>query len=784
MKKRIITYIWLIPVLFVLITFIGVVGVKNGWIGNMPPLDDLQNPINRFASQVISSDGKVLGTWSKSENRIFVDHDSISSHMFDALVATEDVRFFEHSGIDVRALGRAIVKTGIMQQKSAGGGSTITQQLAKQLYSERASNKLERLMQKPIEWIIAVELERCYTKDEILTLYLNYFDFLHNAVGIKTAALVYFSKHPRDLTLTESALLVGMCKNPSYYNPVRYPERALNRRAVVLDQMVKAGYITEAECEQAKTQPLGLNFHRVDHKEGSAPYLREYLRRFMMADRPDPKDYGKSPARQRQYYEDSLNWETNPLYGWCKKNFKKDGSPYDIYTDGLKIYVTIDSRMQRYAEEAMLTHVGRDLQKVFSREKRNSPNFPYPPSLSREKVERFFKHAMQESHRYRQMKEDGADEATIERAFNTPVHMTIYAYGGERDTVMTPMDSLRYQKSMLRSGLMSIDPATGFVKAYVGGLNYKYFQHDMCAVGRRQVGSTMKPYVYAMAMQDGHSPCDMLTNAQRTYHTVNGSPWTPRNGSHARYGQQVTLKWGLSQSNNWITADLMNNVDPTGNRLVKLLRDFGVADNQIRPSIVLCLGACEITVAEMASGYTAFANKGIRCAPIFVSHIEDANGNVVAEFRPRMNEVISEESSYKMIEMMRGVIDAGTGRRLRNRYGFTGPIAGKTGTTNNNADGWFVGVVPRLVTACWVGGEDPNIRFYTTASGQGAATALPVWALYMKRVYADTALGYLPNEPFDIPADFQSCDEGIGFTLNEETDSIAGFNDGVDMLFE
>lgn len=784
MKKRIVTYIWLIPVAFVLMTTIGVVGVKNGWIGNMPPLDDLQNPINRFASQVISSDGKVLGTWSRSENRIFVDRDSISSHMFDALIATEDVRFFQHSGIDMRALGRAIVKTGILQQKSSGGGSTITQQLAKQLYSEQASNKLERLMQKPIEWIIAVELERCYTKDEILTLYLNYFDFLYNAVGIRTAAQVYFSKHPRDLTLTESALLVGMCKNPSYYNPVRFPERALDRRAVVLDQMLKAGYITEAQCNEAKGQPLGLNFHRVDHKEGSAPYLREYLRRFMMANRPERSDYGKSAADARQYYEDSLNWETNPLYGWCKKNFKKDGSPYDIYTDGLKVYVTIDSRMQRYAEEAMLTHVGRDLQRTFSREKRNSPNFPYPPSLSRNQVDRMFKLAMQQSERYRVMKSEGADEAAIERAFNTPVHMTIYAYGGDRDTMMTPMDSIRYQKSMLRSGLMSIDPKTGYVKAYVGGLNYEHFQYDMCAVGRRQVGSTMKPYVYAMAMQDGHSPCDMLTNAQRTYYTINGAPWTPRNGSHARYGQQVTLKWGLSQSNNWITADLMNNVDPTGNRLVKLLHDFGVANNQIRPSIVLCLGACEITVAEMASGYTAFVNKGFRAAPIFVSHIEDASGKVVAEFRPRTKEVISAESSYKMIDMMRGVIDAGTGRRLRNRYGFTGPIAGKTGTTNNNADGWFVGVVPSLVTACWVGGEDPNIRFYSTATGQGAATALPVWALYMKKVYADKALGYSSSEPFDIPADFQSCDEGIGFTLNEGGDSTAVADEGVDMLFE
>lgn len=735
---------WSVFVLLVLLVAGGFFCIREGWIGYMPPLDELQSPISKYASQIITSDGKVIGTWSRNENRVFVDYDSISPYVFQALVATEDVRFYEHSGIDVRALGRAIVKRGLLRHHEAGGGSTITQQLAKQLYSSTAESTTRRLMQKPIEWVIAVELERHYTKEEILTLYLNYFDFLHNAVGIKTAAQVYFNKQPRDLTITEAATLIGMCKNPSYFNPVREPERCRERRNVVLHQMLKAGYITDAEYAEHCEKPLALNFHRVDHKDGQAAYLREYLRRIMMAKEPNKADY--RAWQQQQYYADSLAWAKDPLYGWCNKNFKKDGTPYDIYVDGLKVYTTIDSRMQRYAEEAVRGHVGLYLQKQFEKERASSPNFPYASSLSSADVKRSLQRAMQQTDRYRLMKQAGASDEEIQKAFNTPVQMTIFTYQGEKDVQMTPMDSIRYYKSFLRSGLVSIDPSNGYVKAYVGGLDYTHFQYDMAMVGRRQVGSTMKPFVYTMAMEDGYTPNSTILNVQRTY-----GGWTPRNSSRSRYGEAVTLKWGLSQSNNWITAELMYQIDPYGTRLVDYLHEFGVANNQIYPSLPLCLGACEITVGEMASAYTAFVNKGIRCAPILVTKIEDDQGNIVAEFTPRMSEVISEQTSYKMLDMMQAVIDQGTGRRLRSKYDIKGQIAGKTGTTNENSDGWFMGCVPRLVTACWVGGEERSIHFASMAMGQGASSALPIWAYYMKKIYRDHSLGYKDTEEFDIP---------------------------------
>lgn len=781
MRKKFIYAIWYALAGCVALVLLGILAIERGWIGYMPPLDELQSPINKFASQVLTADGKLIGTWSRSENRIFVSYDSISPHVFDALIATEDVRFYRHSGIDVRAVSRAVIKRGLLRQTNAGGGSTITQQLAKQLYSATARSSMERLLQKPIEWVIAVELERYYTKEEILTLYLNYFDFLHNAVGIKTAANVYFSKHPKNLSITEAALLIGMCKNPSYYNPVREPERCLQRRNVVLSQMVKAGYLEQAECDSLQNEPLALKFHRVDHKEGLAAYLREYLRRIMMAGKPVRSSYREWQAQQ--FYEDSLAWETDPLYGWCKKNFKKDGTPYDVYTDGLKIYTTIDSRMQKYAEEAVYRHVGLNLQRLFEKENKQSPTYPYSDALSREEVRNILNRSMKQSDRYRTMKAAGASDEEIKTAFATRTPMTVFTYHGDVDTVMTPMDSIRYYKAFLRSGMMSIDPSNGHVKAYVGGLNYSHFQYDMCMVGRRQVGSTIKPYVYAMAMEDGHTPCDMLTNVQRTYY-VKGQPWTPRNGSRARYGQAVTLKWGLSQSNNWITAELMNQVDPSGHRFVKLLQNFGVANHSIYPTIALCLGACEITVAEMASAYTAFANKGIRSAPVLVTRIEDSQGNMIAEFQPRMNEVISEESAYKMIEMLRGVVDHGTGGRLRYKYGIEAPVAGKTGTSNRNSDGWFVGFVPRLVTACWVGGEDRDIHFKTTSAGQGATTALPIWAYYMKKVFRDKSLRYAPDEEFDIPEDFNSCGGSHGFSLDEVGPEPEEESDGIDALFD
>lgn len=746
MRRKFVYILWSILVGLVLSVVLFVAAVERGWIGYMPDLERIQTPINKFASQALTADGKLLGTWSTSENRIFVATDSISPYLFKALVATEDERFYSHSGIDAKALGRAIVKRGIMGQQNAGGGSTITQQLAKQLYSGKASNTLQRLLQKPIEWVIAVEIERYYTKDEIMTLYLNYFDFLHNAVGIKTAANVYFGKTPSELTITEAATLIGMCKNPSLFNPVRDAERCRQRRNVVLSQMVKAGFLSAQDCRTLSASPLELNFHPIDHKEGEATYLREYLRQVLMADKPKRANYRE--WQYGQYYADSLAWINNPLYGWCKKNKKRDGSNYDIYTDGLKVYTTIDSRMQEYAEKAVFNHVALKLQPEFDRRK-NSENFPFNTSLSSKQIKRIFDRAMRQSERYQTMKAAGASEQEIHDAFCTLTPMSVYTYHGDVDTVMTPLDSIRYYKAFLRSGLVSIDPSNGFVKAYVGGLNYAHFQYDMAMTGRRQIGSTMKPFVYVMALEDGYTPESLVLNAQRTYR-VGGSFWTPRNANSARAGQMVPLIWGLSQSSNWATANLMSQVDPSGSRLKRLVQNFGVANPDIHPSMSLCLGPCEVTVGEMASAYTAFVNQGIRCAPTLVSRIEDSEGNVIAQFTPRMNEVISERSSYQMINMMRAVVDHGTARRLRFQYGLNGPIAGKTGTTNNNADGWFIGYVPSLVTACWVGGEDRDIHFTSTAEGQGASTALPIWALFMRSVYKDKTLGYNQFEPFKM----------------------------------
>lgn len=748
MRKRFVLTLWggMLAVVVLMMMIFG--AIRLGWIGYMPEIEEIESPISRYASQIISSDGQLLGTWSRNENRVFVEYDSISPYVIKALVATEDARFYSHSGIDVRALMRAVVKRGVLRQKSAGGGSTITQQLAKQLYSDVASNALERALQKPIEWVIAVELERVFTKDEIITHYLNYFDFLHNASGIKTAANVYFRKSPSNLSLCEAATLVGMCKNPSYFNPISHPERCLERRNVVLHQMMKEGYLTQAEYDTYSQEPLDMSrFHRVDHREGMATYMREYLRRVMSASKPERKHY--ADWQYAQYYADSLAWLNDPLYGWCNKNKKADGSSYDLYTDGLKIYTAIDSRMQRYAEDAVNSHVAQYLQPIFNADKKSNKRFPYSSALSEDELGKILGRAMRQSERWRVLSAAGYSDTEIRNSFYKPVSMEIFSYQGLRDTVMTPIDSIKYYKSFLRSGVMSIDPHTGYVKAYVGGLNYTAFQYDMCMQGRRQVGSTMKPFVYSLAMEDGRRPTDLVVNAQHTYTIPNtGQTWTPRNGSRARYGEEVTLRWGLSQSNNWVTAEVMNAVDPTGRRLRDLLWSFNVANPSIYPSISLCLGTCDITVAEMASAYTAFANEGLQCAPIIVTRIEDSHGHVISNFEPRIHQVLSEETSYNMIDMLRGVVDGGTGGRLRYKYGFTGEIAGKTGTTNRNSDGWFVGFVPRLVTACWVGGEDRDIHFNSTSMGQGATVALPIWALYMKQVYRDSSLGYRQDERF------------------------------------
>ena len=775
MIRKVVKILWIFIALISLVCVFIFFSIAKGWIGYMPPVEDLENPNYKFATEVFSEDGKVLGTYSYSkENRVFVGYNDLSPNIINALIATEDVRFAEHSGIDAYALTRAVVKRGILMQKNAGGGSTITQQLSKPLYSPSADNVMERLFQKPIEWVIAVKLERYYTKEEILTMYLNKFDFLNNAVGIKTAAFTYFGCEPKDLKIEEAATLVGMCKNPSLYNPVRYNERSRGRRNVVLDQMRKAGYITEAERDSLQALPLKLKYNRVDHKEGLATYFREYLRGVLTAKKPDKANY--RGWQMQKYYEDSLDWENNPLFGWCEKNTKKDGTKYNLYTDGLKIYTTLDSRMQQYAEDAVTEHL-KELQGYFFKEKKGAKKAPYTFRLTQEQVDEILGRAMRLSDRYRIMKKAGATEAEIKKAFDTPEEMSVFSWEGEKDTIMTPMDSIRYYKFFLRAGFMSMDPRSGHVKAYVGGPNYHYFQYDMAMVGRRQVGSTIKPFLYTLAMENGFSPCDEVRHVEYTLIDENGKPWTPRNANKKLIGDMVTVKWGLANSDNWITAYLMSKLNPYN--LKRLIHTFGVRNRDIVPSVSLCLGPCEISVGEMVSAYTAFPNKGIRVAPLFVTRIEDNDGNVLATFAPEMQEVISVSSAYKMLVMLRAVVNEGTGGRVR-RLGVKADMGGKTGTTNYNADGWFMGFTPSLVSGCWVGGEDRDIHFDTMLHGQGASMALPIWTKYMVKVLGDKSLGYDENETFQLPEGYDPCKDDV----NLEGDThIEEPIEGLDELF-
>lgn len=775
MIRKVVKILWIFIALISLVCVFIFFSIAKGWIGYMPPVEDLENPNYKFATEVFSEDGKVLGTYSYSkENRVFVGYNDLSPNIINALIATEDVRFAEHSGIDAYALTRAVVKRGILMQKNGGGGSTITQQLSKQLYSPSADNVMERLFQKPIEWVIAVKLERYYTKEEILTMYLNKFDFLNNAVGIKTAAFTYFGCEPKDLKIEEAATLVGMCKNPSLYNPVRYNERSRGRRNVVLDQMRKAGYITEAERDSLQALPLKLKYNRVDHKEGLATYFREYLRGVLTAKKPDKANY--RGWQMQKYYEDSLDWENNPLFGWCEKNTKKDGTKYNLYTDGLKIYTTLDSRMQQYAEDAVTEHL-KELQGYFFKEKKGAKKAPYTFRLTQEQVDEILGRAMRLSDRYRLMKKAGATEAEIKKAFDTPEEMSVFSWEGEKDTIMTPMDSIRYYKFFLRAGFMSMDPRSGHVKAYVGGPNYHYFQYDMAMVGRRQVGSTIKPFLYTLAMENGFSPCDEVRHVEYTLIDENGKPWTPRNANKKLIGDMVTVKWGLANSDNWITAYLMSKLNPYN--LKRLIHTFGVRNRDIVPSVSLCLGPCEISVGEMVSAYTAFPNKGIRVAPLFVTRIEDNDGNVLATFAPEMQEVISVSSAYKMLVMLRAVVNEGTGGRVR-RLGVKADMGGKTGTTNYNADGWFMGFTPSLVSGCWVGGEDRDIHFDTMLHGQGASMALPIWTKYMVKVLGDKSLGYDENETFQLPEGYDPCKDDV----NLEGDThIEEPIEGLDELF-
>lgn len=771
-----IKWLWICFFAFVVLSGVFFVMVYNGVIGYMPPVEELKNPQDKFASVIYSSDGEELGRYFRNTgNRVYADFDEISPSVVDALIATEDARFNDHAGIDVKAVARAILKTVVLRQKNAGGGSTITQQLAKQLYTPPSSGFLSRAVQKPIEWMIAIKLERFYSKEEILKMYLNQFDFLYNAVGIKSAAKVYFNKDAADLDTLEAATLVGMVKNPAYFNPVRHPERTRDRRNVVLDQMYKAGMLSEAERDELQSRPLALDFQRVDHKEGLAPYFREELRRMLTAKHPDRSQYPSWDTQK--YIDDSIAWVSNPLYGWIEKTRKPDGTKYDIYNDGLKIYTTIDSRMQRYAEEAVDEHMA-SLQRQFFREKQGSSAAPYTSNrgeLSDDMRKRLIRNAMKQSERGRVARVAGLSEDELRRQFDTPVEMTVFSYAGPVDTVMTPMDSMLYTKSFLRAGFMSMDPATGFVKAYVGGPDFHFFQYDMVSTGRRQVGSTIKPFLYTYAFEtDEFTPCSQLLNEQPTLYDENGRVWQPRNSGKARVGEMVDLRWALTNSNNWISARIMDRLSPA--ELVKRMHSYGITAKL--PAVKsLCLGPAEVSVKEMVTAYSAFANKGMRSDPVFVTAIADANGNVISDFAPSQMEVITQKGYYRILSVLLNVVDSGTGNRLRRApFNITAQMGGKTGTTNDNADGWFMAFTPDLVSGTWVGGEERYIHFNNMAQGQGASMALPIYGKYISKVYADPALHYSQESRFEFPGNINLCEGELGASDESETveETISG----------
>ena len=785
--KYTIISLWSLFVLGLLAAWFIFYQINKGNIGYMPPLEQLENPKSKYATIIYSADSVELGRFSQAkENRVFTNYNDLSPHLINALIATEDARFHEHSGIDMKALFRAMFKTILMGQKQAGGGSTITQQLAKQLYTvDPASSLLERAMQKPIEWVIAVNLEHIYTKEEIINMYLNKFDFCYNAVGIQSAARIYFDKLPADLNIEQAAMLVGMLQNPSMYNPIRRPEKTAARRAIVLGQMVKAGYLTQAEADSLNELPLLPQTekdgryklaHSADHKSGLAPYLREYLRKIMRAQKPARKNYAS--WQDQQYHDDSLAWENNPLYGWCNKHKKPNGEPYNLTTDGLRIYTTIDSRMQRYAEEAMTEHLCETLQPEFFKEKQNQANAPYNRKMTADEVNAALTRAMRQSERYRGMKEKGLSQEEIEKAFHTPVEMKVFGWQKgytdnhgiqykstaiEIDTIMTPWDSLRWHKSYLRAGFMCMD-VDGFVKAYVGGPDFNFFQYDMITTGRRQVGSTIKPFLYTMAMEEGRTPCDEELNVQPVLYDELGRPWSPRDGGKERIGEMVTLRWGLMKSNNWISARVMSRMSPAS-FVQTLHNNFGITA-KLDPVYSLCLGVCDLSVSEMVTGYSTFPGQGLRSTPIYVTSICDNTGVVVADFivDPTLqvkDDEISGSFSYdtylKMLPMLRDVIDHGTGGRIRSTYKVSAPMGGKTGTTNDNSDGWFMAFTPSLIAGTWVGGEERSICFDRMAMGQGASMALPIYAKFIKKVYADPNLPYKENEQFEYPSGYDPC---------------------------
>lgn len=701
--RKYIKWLWILFVGPVFIAFFLITMVGLGVFGSLPEVNELLNPKSSLATIVYSGDMKIIGKYY-SENRVNVNFQDLDKDIVDALIATEDARFYDHSGVDAKALARSVFSGG-----GKGGASTISQQLAKMMFPREKLNKAELIVRKLKEWIIATRLEKLYTKEEILSLYLNKFDFLNLAVGIKSAAQIYFNRTQDSLKLEQAAMLVGMAKNPAFYNPIRFEERTLQRRNVVMYQMVKYGYLSREKYDSLKTLPLGLSFRPENHNDGLATYFREYVR-------------------------------DNFLDNWCKKHINPHtNKPYNIYKDGLKIYTTIDSRMQQYAEDAVYEHM-QYLQKLFSKECLNKRNAPFAWNVSKKEIDDIMNASIKRSNRYRELKAAGLSQEEILKTFYQPVPMRVYSLRGDIDTVLTPYDSIRYYKSFLQTGFMAMEPQTGFVKAWVGGINHKHFQYDHVKVSKRQVGSTFKPFVYALAIQEGYSPCYRVPNVKTCITTDTGVDWCPNNSdgpNDKNVGKMVTLKKALALSMNYVTAWVMKQYGP--HAVVNLAKRLGITANIPEvPSI--CLGTADISVFEMVAANSTFANKGTYVQPTFIMRIEDKNGKILEEFIPHSDEVFSEENAYAMIQLMRGVVDGGTGSRLRFRYKLTNQIAGKTGTTQRNADGWFMGLTPDLVAGAWVGGEDRSIHFNSMVEGQGASMALPIWGLFFNKVYADKSL--------------------------------------------
>lgn len=744
--KTFIITLWSLVALFLLSITLYFFLISKGVMGKMPSFEQLENPSENLATKVFSSDLVLLGTYFR-ENRSQISYNDLSPHLIDALIATEDIRFYKHSGIDFKALPR--VFTGMAGGGSKGGGSTISQQLAKMLFPRGEDlNKIQIAQRKFQEWVIAVRLEKSYTKEEIIEMYLNKFDFLNLAVGIESAARVYFDTTPNALSITQAAMLVGMAKNPSLYNPLVRPEQTLERRNTVLSQMLKYDFIDKVAYDTLRIKPLGIKYQKVDHNIGAATYFREFLRQWLTAQKPVFSNY----SDVRDYIEDSINWTVDPSYGWCNKNTKSDGLNYDIYSDGLQIYTTINSKMQKYAENAVAEHIGGYIQKEFVKDQKSNKKAPFASDMTDVQIEELMFSSMRRSERWRQLKTNGCPEDSILMSFKIPTKMSVFSWNGDIDTTMTPIDSIKYYKMFLRAGFMSMEPQTGYVRAYVGGINYQHFKFDQVTKSRRQVGSTIKPVIYCLAMQNGYSPCTKVPNVEVTFKMPQGSPkefYTPQYSPSNLDGQMITLKMGLAMSLNQISAWVLKQFSPEA--AVAIAKKMGI-NSHIDPYPSICVGAPEVLLSEMIGAYATFANKGVYTKPVYVTRIEDKNGNVLATFSPYQTEALSEETAYLMIDLMKGVIDMGTGSRIRSKYNIKSELAGKTGTTNNHSDGWFIGIAPELVSGAWVGGEERSIRFRYITLGQGASLALPIWGLYMQKVYDDPDLPYSRDAHFERPS--------------------------------